>query len=80
MCGNEANDMFSPTVWATEKVRHFWHAVAGQNLVDHIRQMEGYVVGAVTGQHCIRLTGSERRWSTHNVTFTNFPGLWISIR
>ena len=79
MCGSDANNLFAPTVWVTNKVKHFWNVVTAQNLMDHIKQMEGYVIRAVSGQYRIQLAkiGED---GTHNDSFANFQGLRISIR
>ncbi len=45
-----AEDIFQPCVWGTPKAIKYWEEVAGQDMMSHAKQMEGFVIGNVKGK------------------------------
>ena len=49
MAKGSLEDIFEPLMWATEKARTYWDDVAGQDMMTHVKQMEGYAIGSMKG-------------------------------
>jgi len=45
-----AEDIFTPTLWMMPKALTYWEKVAGQDLMGHVKQMEGFSIGNVKGK------------------------------
>ncbi len=49
MKGN-TKDIFQPTAWASPKALCYWKNVAAQDLMAHLKQMEGFIVRSMKGK------------------------------
>ncbi len=45
-----AEDIFTPMLWMMPKALTYWEKVAGQDLMGHVKQMEGFSIGNVKGK------------------------------
>ena len=43
-------DVFWSMAWTTPKALSYWKHVAAQDLMLHLKQMEGFTVGSVKGE------------------------------
>ena len=50
MTKGNAEDLLEPFVWAMPKALEYWEGVAAQSMMDHAKQMQGYVISNVRGK------------------------------
>ena len=50
MVKGESEDLFVPSVWASEKAKEYWLGKANQDLWMHAQLMEGYCIGAINSE------------------------------
>ena len=48
-----AEDILAPLLWAMPKAIKYWEEIAGQNMMGHAKQMEGYAIGNVKGKRTV---------------------------
>ena len=53
MMKGDAEDFLEPLVWATPKALEYWEGVAAQSMMDHAKQMQGYVISNIRGKGVI---------------------------
>ena len=65
MTKGNAEDLLDPFIWAMPKAIAYWEGVAAQAMMDHAKQMQGYVISNVRGKGAItKYDPNTYYWST----------------